>query len=112
MASRQRKRASAGNRAGMGVIAVVVTLLIVVLLMQSAKISRKISAFEASNASLETRIQEEKDRSEELKTLPDYVESDEYIEKAAREKFGLVYEDEKTDRWCQRHHLFVAFVFY
>ena len=78
----------------MGIIALVVTLLIAALLMQSIKLNRRIVSYRSSNAALETRIQEEKDRAEELKKLPDYVESDEYIEKAAREKFGLVYDDE------------------
>lgn len=94
MSSRQKRRASSSNRAGMGIIALVVTLLIAALLMQSIKLNRRIVSYRSSNAALETRIQEEKDRAEELKKLPDYVESDEYIEKAAREKFGLVYDDE------------------
>ena len=94
MAGRKRQKASAGNRAGMSVIALVVLVLITVLLVQSIRIQNKITAFNASNTQLESLIQEEKDRSVELEKLPAYIESDDYIEKAAREKFGLVYEDE------------------
>ena len=94
MKSTQKRRASGSNRAGMGVIAIVVAILVGALLMQSIKMNHRIVSYRSSNAALESRIQEEKDRAEELKKLPDYVESDEYIEKAAREKFGLVYEDE------------------
>ena len=94
MNSRQTRKASTSNRAGMGVIALVVVVLIAALLTQSIKLNRRIVSYRSTNAALETRIQEEKDRAEDLKKLPDYVESDEYIEKAAREKFGLVYEDE------------------
>ena len=94
MNTRQRRRASSSNRAGMLVVAVVVAILVAALLMQSIKLNHRIVSYRSSNAALETRIQEEKDRMEELKKLPQYVESDEYIEKAAREKFGLVYDDE------------------
>ncbi len=94
MSVRPKRRASSSNRAGMGVIAAVVLLLIAVLLMQSIKLNHRVVSYRSSNAALESRIQEEKDRAEELKKLPEYVNSDEYIEKAAREKFGLVYSDE------------------
>ena len=94
MPSRQKKRASSGNRIGMIVIGLVVGLLIVVLLAQSIRLKKKIAQFQASNTLLAEQIQEEKDRSSELENLPDYVRSDGYIEKMAREKFGLVYEDE------------------
>ena len=94
MASRPKRKVSTGNRAGMGIIALVVGVLIVALIIQSIKLNHRIVSYRSSNAALESRIQEEKDRAEDLKNLPAYVNSDEYIEKAAREKFGLVYEDE------------------
>ncbi len=94
MVSTEKRRVSGGNRAGMAVIGSIVCLLILVLLMQSMKLKRKIVSYQASNASLVEQIQEEKDRTEEIEKLPEYIQSDEYIEKVAREKFGLVYEDE------------------
>ena len=89
-----RRKASSGNRIGMAVIGSIVVLLITVLLMQSSRLNKKIVAYQVSNARLEQRIQEEHDRAKELELLPEYIRSDEYIEKAAREKFGLVYADE------------------
>ena len=62
--------------------------------MQSSRLNKKIISYQVSNARLEQRIREEKDRTKELEILPEYIQSDEYIEKAAREKFGLVYEDD------------------
>ena len=94
MATTGKKRASGGNRAGMAVIGSIVCLLILVLLMQSIKLKKKIVSYQTSNASLVEQIQEEKDRTAEIEKLPEYIKSDVYIEKAAREKFGLVYEDE------------------
>lgn len=43
---------------------------------------------------LEQQIAEQEARAEELEKLPEYTQSQEYIEKMAREKFGLVYPDE------------------
>ena len=90
----QKRRVSSGNRIGMAVIATVVCLLIGALLVQSFRLKKKISSYRANAISLGEQIQEERDRAEELEKLPAYIGSDEYIEKAAREKFGLVYEDE------------------
>lgn len=94
MTGRGRKRASGGNRAGMAVIGVIVCMLIAMLLVQSAGLKRKIVSYQASNEALRGRIQEEQDRTAEIEKLPEYIGSDAYIEKMAREKFGLVYEDE------------------
>ena len=94
MRGREKRRATGSNRLGMVVIAVVVAVLMTVLLLRSVSLKNRIVMFQASNTAMTQQIQEEKDRSEELKILPDYVRSDEYIEKAAREKFGLVYADE------------------
>ena len=90
----RRKRASTSNRIGMVVIAMVVMILIAVMLSQSAQMKKKISSYQASNQALEEQIRVEQDRAEDLKSLPEYIASDEYVEKTAREKFGLVYEDE------------------
>ena len=40
------------------------------------------------------QIQDEKVRAGEIKDLQKYIDSDEYIEKIARDKLGLVYKDE------------------
>ena len=90
----RRKKASMSNRIGMIVILVVVAVLISVMLMQSRGLKKKITAYKASNQILEEQIRVEEDRAEDLKALPEYVNSDEFVEKTAREKFGLVYEDE------------------
>ena len=43
---------------------------------------------------LQTQIDAEKERSEEINKLKKYVGTDEYIEEVAREKLGLVKENE------------------
>ena len=94
MANRRKKRASRSNRLGMAGIALVVAVLLVVLLSQSHKLETKNSAYKEQIAQLEEQIALEEARAGELEKLPEIVESMEYIEKTAREKFGLVYEDE------------------
>lgn len=94
MAKRQKRRASSSNRRGMAGIALVVMVLLAVLLYQSRELRIKNASYTNQIASLEDQIALEEARARELEKLPEIVESDEYIEKTAREKFGLVYEDE------------------
>ena len=94
MPTKTKRRASAGNRIGMAVVAVVVTALIVIMLVQSHSVKNKINAYQTANQNLSQAIAEENGRKEELKTLPDYIKSDAFVEKTAREKFGLAYENE------------------
>ena len=88
------KRARKNNRRGMMGIAAVVLLLLVVLQIQSQKLIRRNDAYRIQKTELEQEIQDEKVRAGEIKDLQKYIDSDEYIEKIARDKLGLVYEDE------------------
>ena len=65
-----------------------------VLLVQSQKLIIQNERFQQQKSDLEQQIRDEELRAEEIEKLPDYVTSREYIEKVAREKLGLVYEDE------------------
>ena len=89
-----KRRASTGNIIGMIVVAAIVSLLIIVMLVMSHNLNEKVKAYKTRNAELALSIEEEMGRTEELKTLPDYIASDAFVEKTAREKFGLVYADE------------------
>ena len=51
-------------------------------------------AYKAQEEELQTQIDAEKERSEEINKLKKYVGTDEYIEEVAREKLGLVKENE------------------
>jgi len=94
MRGKSGRRVSSGNRVGMIIIAIAVAMLIVVMLARSVQLQHKINYYRTVNAATREAMTEEADRTEELEILPDYIESDEFIEKAAREKFGLVYDDE------------------
>ena len=90
----KRKKPSSSNRRGMVAIALIVMILLVGLLVQSQKLSSQNRQYEARKSELEQRINDEELRAGEIENLDDYVNSTEYIEKVAREKLGLVYEDE------------------
>ena len=75
-------------------IALIVMVLLVGLLVQSQRLSRQNRQYEAQKSELQQQISDEELRAGEIGNLNDYVNSTEYIEKVAREKLGLVYEDE------------------
>ena len=50
--------------------------------------------YKVQEEELKTQIDAEKERSEEINKLKKYVGTDEYIEEVAREKLGLVKENE------------------
>ena len=52
------------------------------------------NAYKVQEEELQTQIDAEKERSEEINKLKKYVGTDEYIEEVAREKLGLVKENE------------------
>ena len=55
---------------------------------------RQISKMQKSSESLEKELEEEQARTEEIKELKEYMQTDEYAEQAAREKLGLVKDNE------------------
>lgn len=92
--ARRRRRPSSGNRRGMVAIAGIVMVLLVGLLMQSQKLSTQNAKYEQQKEKLEQEIRDEEMRSKEIENLKEYVQSDKYIEDVARDKLGLVFEDE------------------
>lgn len=82
------------NRTGVAAILFIVFLLLVVLAVQSRQLMKKNEGFELKKAELSQQIQDEEIRADELKQMEEKVDTDEYIEKIARDKLGLVYEDE------------------
>ena len=54
----------------------------------------KIRQNEARYAQLEKQLKEEQARTGEIEELQTYMQSDEYVEKIAKEKIGLVKENE------------------
>lgn len=75
-------------------ISAVIMLLVMVVSVSSISLQTRNKEYIAQEKELEASIREEKDRAEEISELEDYVGTDEYIEQTAKDKLGLVHENE------------------
>lgn len=75
-------------------VSAVVLLLFVVVSANSISLRAKEDACKAQELELKQQLEEEKARTEEIKELGEYVGTDEYVEDVAREKLGLIHENE------------------
>ena len=75
-------------------ISAVILLLAVIVSVSSIEPRAKNSAYIEQEQELEEEIQAEKDRAEEIDDLEEYVGTDEYVEQTAKDKLGLVHENE------------------
>ncbi|MDO4648927.1 MAG: septum formation initiator family protein [Eubacteriales bacterium] len=64
------------------------------LLFQSNDLRQRLTAYDAKAAQLTVDIENEKLRTEEIKQLKEYMKTEQYAEEVAREKLGLVKENE------------------
>ena len=90
---RHRRRIQSHKRSILAISAVLV-LLIAVLTVNGMTLRAKEKSYQIQIAELEEQIEEEKARAKEIDELEKYVGTDEYVEEVAKEKLGLVYEDE------------------
>lgn len=78
----------------MALVSTVLLLLMLVILYNGTKMHAKLQAYESREALLQEQIEAEWERSNEIEELKKYTKTKKYIEETAREKLGLVYEDE------------------
>ena len=91
--SKQKKGMQSIRKSVLG-ICVVLILLISVVSVGSANLYGKNKEYMAQEQELVAQIEEEKARAEEIDELEDYVGTSEYVEQVAKDKLGLVYENE------------------
>lgn len=82
------------NKAAMLCITFVVCILLAALLYEGHSLRQKIGENEAKAAKLEQQIADEDQRTADISALEEYMQSDEYLEKMAKEKLGLIRDDE------------------
>lgn len=92
--ARKKRRPSKSNRLGMFVIAAIVVVLLIGLLVQSQDLADSNAKKEARKEELQQQIKDEEIRAEEIERLAEDITSPDNVEKIAREKLGLVYEDD------------------
>lgn len=87
-------RRSYKKRTGIGVIAFVVLILCAIVSYRRISLGQENNEAGITINRLETRKQEELERKEEIAEYKAYTKTDKYIEDMARDKLGLVYEDD------------------
>ena len=79
---------------GMVLITVIVLLMIFIMLYQKKKIVDTMASYDVRYETLQKSIKEEKKHAKENEKEKEYMQSDEYIAQVAREKLGLVKDNE------------------
>ena len=82
------------NRWAMSSITVVVVMLLVVIAINSFSLKQKQQDYLAKEKALEEQIQDENERTAELAEYKKYTQTKKYAEEVAKDKLGLVYDDE------------------
>lgn len=94
MASKMNRRKRLRKHIGSFAIVGVVLLLLVFVSVGSLSLRASNANKQEKIAELESQIEAEEKKSEELEEYSKYVQTKKYAEEVAKEKLGLVYEDE------------------
>lgn len=89
----RRKRAKGGRMPVISVFTIIVMLSIVIS-CNSVSLYHKNQELAERERQLEEKIEQEQQREEELKEYKKYVQTKKFAEEVAKDKLGLVYEDE------------------
>lgn len=82
------------NRLGMTISAIAITFMIVVVGVNSVSMFQKEAKYAAREQELRTMIEQESKRTEQLNEFKTYTKTKKYAEEVAKDKLGLVYENE------------------
>lgn len=87
-------RRSSKKRGGTLSVAVIVVAFLIVMVFQIVQLKNKETAYAQQTAELNKQLKEEKERTDDINALADYMQSDQYIEDMAKSKLGLAYDNE------------------
>ena len=90
MSTRRRRQRKNGTVS----IAIIVLAFLIVMSVQIFKLKQKEAAYAAQEAELKEAYEQETESAEEIESLADYVQSDQYIIDMAHSKLGLAYDNE------------------
>lgn len=82
------------SRLGMLLVTMVVLMLMTVIVVKSNQLKDKMAEYDAKEAQLTEQIENEEKRTQELIEYEKYTKTAKYVEEVAKDKLGLVYEDE------------------
>ena len=82
------------HRRSVLMISGVIVILSLVIFIHGSTLQARNKEYKAQETELLAQIEDEKQRSEEIEELKKYVGTDEHIESVAKDKLGLVHENE------------------
>lgn len=75
-------------------ITFVVAILFIAMMTQSISVEKQLSQYQQELEELDNKMTEEIERTKEIDDMKEYMETDEYAEEVARDKLGLVKDNE------------------
>lgn len=78
----------------MFLVSVVVLMIVVAVWVRSMEMRKRLDAYEVKEAQLQEQLAEEEARKLEIEEYRKYTKTKKFAEEVAKEKLGLVYEDE------------------
>ena len=78
----------------MFLVSIVVVMILVAVWVRSMELQRKLDTYTVKQEQLEEKIADEEQRQQEIQEFRKYTQTKKYAEEVAKEKLGLVYEDE------------------
>lgn len=94
MARRVVFRRKRQNHFAMILVVILVTMFCSVVVIKSMQLQKKRDEYNKKIESLNSQIEEQKERTKELEEYEKYTKTTKYVEEVAKDKLGLVYEDE------------------
>lgn len=94
MSTRTRRGIQRKKRMEFRLVILTVLCLLLVASFGKLRLQRKNEAYQQQKEELLAQIEEEEERTGEIEELKKYVQTKKYVEEVAKERLGLVYEDE------------------
>ena len=99
---KRQRRKKRTIKIGAVTAAAAIVLLAVILVANGLSLRRKNQQYEAQIQSLNAQVAAQEERQEALTAREAYMQTQDYVEEIAQEKFGLVYPDEIHFRAASR----------
>ncbi len=98
MSTRRKSKKNPQARAGIWSAIIIAIVMITVVGFRCIELYDKNLTYEQTEEELAQELSDEQTRQEEIAAYEESVGTDEYVEKIARDKLGLVYSDETIFR--------------
>lgn len=82
------------NRFSMFLVTLVVLMILVVVSVKSSDLKKQQEVYITKEEDLNKRIEAEEHRTKDIEDYRKYTQTKKYVEEVAKDKLGLVYEDE------------------